>query len=640
MNAASVSDCRWRRGFWYVRRLRMMTPAEVIHRLRERATLLLLRSAFVRHAGAVLPDEPLQLRFRESPEHQLPKPRHIDSARLHSLAPRLLSGHLETPTNWQWQNDPDIWHRDPASGTCWPRGFFGTLPYRPGNPYGDIRALWEPARLQQLVALGLLAVDSDPTTRQQAIEQVRRQLASWVACNPPMNGPHYVSAMECALRLIAVTHATDLLRPWLSRKDTIWTHTARIAASHAPLILRRLSLHSSRGNHTIAEAAGLVYAGVLFPEYAEAPDWLDQGMSLLIREADAQVLADGGGVEQAVHYHRVNIELIAMADALLRHHGKRSAPGLDAAVGRGTAFLAGLRLPDGELPAIGDGDDGHALTSLVSAIAGPQPAPWPLRTWSPSGYTVVSAASTPALHMILDHGPLGMPPAYGHGHADALSLWLSLSRTPVFVGCGTGGYGGENLRWRRYFRSTPAHNTVTVDAQDQARQEGSFLWSRPYHASLVARLRDDNHGGRLVAQHDGYLSRGVRHSRGIAWGKDGWVLVCDRLSGHGNHQIAVHWHIGVPVETGTDGTLILHLPEGTARLQTRGASIALFSGSETPLLGWRSPRYGEITPITTLRLSHDGPLPHTIVTELLPPGVAGDVDRLEEALKWMLEAAY
>ena len=98
-------------------------------------------------------------------------------------------------------------------------------------------------------------------------------------------------------------YALDLARKDLTRAEDTWTNALRLARSHAPFIEDRLSLHSSSGNHSVAEGAALVHAGLLFPEPRGARCWYETGLRLLEREAPRQVLPDGGPVEQAFWYH-------------------------------------------------------------------------------------------------------------------------------------------------------------------------------------------------------------------------------------------------------------------------------------------------------------------------------------------------
>ncbi len=240
---------------------------------------------------------------------------------------------------WRWQAGASSWHTAPDTGRQWPRGFFGSMPYRPGNPVGDVRVAWEPSRLQQLVTLALLATRADDHTAGRAVTVLEDMFLDWVTDNPALNGVHYISAMECALRLIACCHALDMVRTGLNKPEQTWTALVRLVDGHARLIERRLSLHSSANNHLVSEAAGLVYAGVLFPELSRAGHWRATGLRILAAQAERQVLADGGSAEQTFWYLWLVTDLYGLVTALLQHRGEPVPDAIDAAAARGREFL-------------------------------------------------------------------------------------------------------------------------------------------------------------------------------------------------------------------------------------------------------------------------------------------------------------
>ena len=175
-------------------------------------------------------------------------------------------------------------------------------------------------RLQHLVALGLYVKQAEPEMCRRAVEVIETHLLSWIVSNPPLTGIHYVSVMECALRLIAVCHAVDLIRDRLIQPEKVWVGVLNLIESHAELIRKRVSCHSSSGNHTVAEAAGLVYAGLLFPRMDMAERWLANGLDLLEKEAAHQIRQDGGGREESLWYLRFVSDLYGLVVSLLRHH--------------------------------------------------------------------------------------------------------------------------------------------------------------------------------------------------------------------------------------------------------------------------------------------------------------------------------
>jgi hypothetical protein len=287
---------------------------------------------------------------------------------------------------WRWGPEDDVWRRAPDTGRRWPQKFFHAIAYREGNPFGDVRVAWEPARLQQLVALSLLAESPDEITRRRAVVLLESQLESWVRLNPPLTGIHYISAMECALRVIAACHALDRVRDLLLNASDTWVALVTLVESHAGFIERRLSLHSSTGNHTVAEAAGLVYAGVLFPEMRGAQRWKQRGLALLEREADRQILPDGGSLEQAFWYLLFVADLLGLVAELLRHYNEPVPAAIDAAVRRACSFLNAMASDPKSLPAIGDADGGYALSPALRISWSPGEAAPRMRSFADSEF--------------------------------------------------------------------------------------------------------------------------------------------------------------------------------------------------------------------------------------------------------------
>jgi hypothetical protein len=228
----------------------------------------------------------------------------------------------------------------------------------------------------------------------------------------------------------------------------------------------------------------------------------------------------------------------------------------------------------------------------------------------------------PAMRLLFDHAPLSKPPTYAHGHADALSVTLDCTGIPVLIDPGTFSYTGDP-RWRQYFRSTRAHNTVVVDGLDQAEQVSAFVWSQPYKASLVRRERDAR-GLRVLAVHDGYRHLGVTHYRGIRVDDEGRLLVWDYLTGTGRHELGLCWHFGVPVQRTASGAAIA--VDGFALdLIVSGADrLVWYHGDHREPMGWQSPRYGVRLPATVLCARAEIELPHVFTTQVLQGGKTFD----------------
>jgi hypothetical protein len=345
-----------------------------------------------------------------------------------------------------------------------------------------------------------------------------------------------------------------------------------------------------------------------------AERWLAYGLYLLEQEAPHQIRQDGGGREEALWYLRFVSDLYGLVVSLFRHHGQLIPQKLEQAFERSRDFLQTMtRFTDGRLPPIGDGDNGYALSPFLQF--GPvrtEPSPG-LTSFHLSGYSILQGRNQERL--LFDHGELGMAPCYAHGHADALSVQLEVGNRELLIDPGTYTYTGHP-DWRQYFRGTRAHNTVTVDGQDQAVQETSFRWSQPFDTHLI--YRDETPEGKVtvLARHYGYVARcGVTHWRGVVYQPPGSWLIWDWLTGTGAHNLELNWHLGdSPVQM--SGTHLLFPGNHPVQLSVEGGAHSLHCAEEAPPCGWRSSCYGLKEPATTLRVEYRGSLPHEFLTRI------------------------
>lgn len=503
---------------------------------------------------------------------------------------------------WEWRfdaADADVWRRAPDTQHYWPTAPFSEIDYRQGNSVGDVRASWEPARLQQLLGLAVLGTDSDvePACQQLATELLQDTLVSFAERNPPWTGVHFVSAMECGLRVIAVAFALDQART-LAIAPSAWGTAMTMIDCHARLIEHRLSLYSSLGNHTLAEAVGLLVASRVLEGYVVAADsnrWFELGWRLLNQELPRQIRADGGPLEQANGYLKFIVDL-GQLGVLLAEPRRPFSATVYRSLSSGYAFLEAL--PVRPLMSVGDADDGYAITPLWDSAS-----QWfakhqrvaTKQTYPQSGYSIWQNR----LRLVLDHGELGMEPGFGHGHADALSLTMGDEKGDWLIDPGTFTYTGDE-EWRRYFRGTKAHNTVCVARRDQAHQVAPFLWQSPYFSRLLSRW-SVSHWDCALAVHDGYQELGVLHWRGVA-ASDTCVVVWDALVGAVDMLATAHWH--THPEVTVHENFWEHEDGRKLHVWFSGMlNIEVFKGSEQPRLGWCSPAYGVLQTCNTTRLT-------------------------------------
>ncbi len=548
--------------------------------------------------------------------------------------------------------DPIDWHRDPLSGTRWPAVPADRIDHR--SHHGDPKWIWELNRLQHLpwLAQAWLLTGDDGYA-----DGALHHLDSWLAHNPPGIGIAWRGAFEAGVRAISVALALQGLRDSTALTPQRYRAAVRMLAASARRCWRDRSRFSSANNHLVGELAGLATVAILFPELAAARQWEQRAVRLLTTEADRQILPDGAGAEQAVGYQVFTAELLLVVAALLRLRGDEPPPAITGALDRSASFLATLVGEHDPAPRYGDDDEGFALRlgveplrsvrghlgAVAALTANPAAhryghdditAGWIAAAGQrkpDAGLTPPEAASCYAPHggivllragrrrLTMDVGPLGYLSIAAHGHADALSLTLSLDGRELIGDPGAASYYGHP-DWRTAHRGTQMHATLTVDGADQSVMAGPFLWRD--HASVTTRSVNLERGV-VDAEHDGYqrLSGAVTHRRWLLAppGED-TVLVIDLLDGEGSHRADACWPLHPSLDATRAGKGHVAHRDATPALQLAYAASAPATPHEVRggELGWWSSRLESREPAWLVGIRCEAPLPLALATLLRP----------------------
>ena len=330
---------------------------------------------------------------------------------------------------------------------------------------------------------------------------------------------------------------------------------------------------SAGGNHLVLEALALYLYGGLFRATASGARWLGWAERTLLAELFRQTTSDGVHTEQSMFYHQ------AVTTHFLKYflgaHNYGEAPGKSAAdrLRLMLDYVHTTAMPDGSHPVVGDGE------ALVTADR----EHWEARSlyaarWSlfelPVDATLANTIDDSSIwllgvpatevsiahdslestmyrdsglavfrdgdaYVFMDAAPFSDPEFPHHGHADALSFVACAEDAPILID--PGGYGYYDDDYRRFFRSTAAHNTIEIDGESQSRLFGVLGYGR-----LAQTLIEDAHLSDtfdyLLASHDGYGT--VRHTRALFLCKHPRraIVVHDRLTGKGGHRGISRFH--------------------------------------------------------------------------------------------------
>jgi uncharacterized heparinase superfamily protein len=356
------------------------------------------------------------------------------------------------------------------------------------------------------------------------------------------------------------------------------------------------------GNHLLENGVALAYAGSCFAG-ASAETWRHEGLAILRREIPEQILPDGGHFERSPMYQaRVVYAFAALLDAGdLELRGLVLEPLL-----RMARALALLSHPDGGIALLNDSALGAqpetgALLAWLSRAGAPElPACGPgVFALPQTGYY---GAHEAAGHMLVcDAAPIGPDHLPGHAHGDIFSFELSLAGRRVVVDAGVFGYEPDERR--RHARSTRAHNTVEIGGEDQCEFWAAFRVARRGRPRDVV-FREREGGFTLEGWHDGYrrLPGAPRHSRRLAWHRDGVLMVRDRVDAARSVEAVSRVHLDPECRieaSDATGVRVAH-PGGSFQLRFAGSGVLRIEPSR------HFPRFGHERASRALAFAAEG----------------------------------
>jgi hypothetical protein len=570
------------------------------------------------------------------------------------------------------------WHLEPVSGIRAPRLHWSQINYLDAEIAGDKKIIWELNRHQYFATLGQAYwYTGEELYAQTFIEH----LTGWMDENPPKIGINWSSSLEVAFRSISWLWALHFFKDAVCLEPQFFTRVLKFLYLHARHLETYLSTYFSPNTHLTGEALGLFYLGQVLPEFRRAEVWRNTGRTILLRELERHVRADGVYFEQSSYYHRYTTDFYTHLLILSRLKGEAVEDRLTERLRALLDHLMYITRPDGTTPLYGDDDGGRllmldnraannfraALSTGAALFERPdykyvagelaeetlwllgqsgckafdrlyaQPPACTSRAFADGGYYVMRDGwSGDSNYVLIDGGPHGSVNC-AHAHADALAFDLAAEGRTLLVDPGTYNYTGR-AGMRDHFRGSAAHNTLTIDGQSSSVPAGPFSWQ---HVAQVSPRVWMSHGrfDYFEGSHDGYerLPSPARHTRGLLFIKGDYWTMIDRVATTGQHLCELHFQFAAnarPVLEAEDVDDAPGLHERTEASAGLGIFVFGERGEWREERGWVSERYGERQPAPSLVYSSETTGAQEFVTFLIPRGAASK----EEARVRQIEA--
>ncbi|MEH7320496.1 alginate lyase family protein, partial [Priestia megaterium] len=377
-------------------------------------------------------------------------------------------------------------------------------------------------------------------------------------------------AYPISIRLIIWSSVWELLLSISYSDEKFLTKLLASIKQQTNFLFNNLELDLAN-NHYTANGKALFWMGVTFPIFKESKKWLEKGKEILHKQLKKEVCSDGSQYENSTSY-----QLLTLLDYLevLVLAKKNNIPLHDDFkwyIESMAQYVLSITKPDGTLPLLNDSSEGYPMDSKeIMAVAAVifnrgdfkfvskgANLSYLLRLLGnnglikynqikseipdinsvhlkDSGYIILrNGWDNQKSYFIFDAGPIGPDHCCGHAHADNLSFELFSNGETIFLDPGTFEYG--NGLKRNYYRSTAAHNTVTIENKNQSTFWGAF------RVDHIARVKCNNvHFGNvrevITAEHYGYqrLAQKIIHERTIDWNKSDHWIIKDLIKGNAN----------------------------------------------------------------------------------------------------------
>jgi hypothetical protein len=220
------------------------------------------------------------------------------------------------------------------------------------------------------------------------------------------------------------------------------------------------------GNHLLENVFALFIAANFFKK----PELLKNSSRLLKTQLDKQILDDGAHFECSIMYHSIILSKLLICLEVAEKQQSFDLELLRSKAGKMFGWMNNYCFPDSSWALMKDAALHIApATLLLNNIGQKLNIDFHSDELGDSGYAKLKGRDWELIVNVGEMQPKFQP---GHGHSDILSFCLWRANEQIVVDPGTSTY--TNSERRNLERSTPAHNTVSIENTNQSDVWGSF----------------------------------------------------------------------------------------------------------------------------------------------------------------------
>ena len=393
-----------------------------------------------------------------------------------------------------------------------------------------------------------------------------------------------------------------------------------------------MSNYSNHGNHLLFQAQRMLYAGTFFPEFKRAKAWRESGVEIMNAEIGKQVYPDGGHYELCPHYHLASINIFIKALNVAALNGFRDdfPQSYIDTIEKMIMLHADISYPNYTHPYFSDARSLKKADMLKNYRNWSRlfPENQAIKYWSTEGkegalpdhlskgylntgfFTFRNSWERECLQMVVKAGP----PAFWHNQPDNGTFEIWYNGRPLFQDSGSYVYAGEGevMEWRRWFRRTASHNTLTLNHENiETTDSKTLLWQPEGDVQI------------FVTENQSYSN--LKHRRSIFFVDGKYFVIVDEAVGDAKGVVNLHYQMPRGKSTNSRETMHFNTEADNGcnmKLQCFGPEGMTMKKEE----GWQSPDYMKknkrINASFNVKKTDDKPVRY--ITVIVPKEEAGD----------------